>query len=133
MKRCLIALLAVVVAVTGLTLVAYSAEMAKSKMVIIGVTGPSPKTANIAKGTTVVWLNNANDDVSIFFSKGKEVEAVCAAPTRFALDAEGKYNSGSVPQGATASVCFIEAGRYHYDVIGAKLGGLKAAGTVVVK
>jgi len=130
MKRWMIALVVVTLVVAGL---AYAAEQAKPKMVIVSAAAISPKTATIAKGTTVIWLNNSNDNVSIFFSKGKEVEAVCAAPTRFALDAEGKYNSGPLPQGATASVCFIEAGKYQYDVVGQKLGGLKTSGTIVVK
>jgi len=130
MKRWMIALVVVTLVVAGL---AYAAEQAKPKMIIMSATAISPKTATIAKGTTVIWLNNSNDNVSIYFSKGKEVEAVCAAPTRFALDAEGKYNSGPLPQGATASVCFIEAGKYQYDVVGQKLGGLKTSGTIVVK
>jgi plastocyanin len=132
MKRWLIALLVVAVAISGLTLVAY-AQQGKSKMIIVGAAGASPKTATIAKGTTVVWLNSSNDNVSIYFSKGKEVEAVCAAPSRFAIDSEGKYNSGPLPQGGTASICFLEAGKYQYDVVGQKIGGLKSAGTVVVK
>jgi plastocyanin len=131
MKRWLIALLVVAVAVTGISLVAYA--QAKTKIVSIGASGPTPKTATIAKGTTVVWLNTMNDNVSIFFSKGKEVEAVCAAPTRFSLDSEGKYNSGPIPQGGTASVCFVEAGKYSYEVVGQKMGGLRATGTIVVK
>ncbi|MDH7500244.1 MAG: hypothetical protein QHH30_07640 [candidate division NC10 bacterium] len=130
MKRWMIALLVVTFVVAGL---AYAAEQAKPKVVIVSGTGISPKTLTIAKGTTVIWLNSADDAVSIFFSKGKEVEAVCAAPSRFALDSEGKYNSGALPQGATASVCFIEAGKYQYDVVGQKVGGLKASGTIVVK
>ncbi len=134
MKRWLIALLVLTVAVTGLAFVAYSAEQAKTKMILIGSAGGiSPRTVTVAKGTTVVWLNNSNDNASIYFSKGKEVEAVCAAPSRFSLDSEGKYNSGPLPQGGTASVCFIEAGKYSYEVVGQKVGGLKGTGTITVK
>ena len=64
MKRWLIALLVVAVAISGLTLVAY-AQQGKSKMIIVGAAGASPKTATIAKGTTVVWLNSSNDNVKI--------------------------------------------------------------------
>ncbi len=146
MKRWLIALLVLTFAVGSLAFVAYAAPQAtgerktpdqtptaKSKMILITANSVSPKTANITKGTTVIWLNNTNGSVNIFFSKGKEVEAVCAAPTRFALDTEGKYNSGSIPEGGTASVCFIEAGKYQFDVVRQQTAGGAMQGTVVVK
>ena len=133
MKRWLIALLVLTFAVGSLAFVAYAAEQSKTKMIIITSDSVSPKTANVAKGTTVIWLNNTNGSVNIFFSKGKEVEAVCAAPSRFALDTEGKYNSGSIPEGGTASVCFIEAGKYLFDVVREHGAGGSMQGTVVVK
>ena len=133
MKRWLIALLVLTFAVGSLVFVAYAAEKSKTKMIIITAGSISPKTANIAKGTTVIWLNNTNGSVNIFFSKGKEVEAVCAAPTRFALDAEGKYNSDSIPEGGTASVCFIEAGKYQFDVVRQQMAGGAMQGTIIVK
>ena len=133
MKRWLIALLVLTFAVGSMAFVAYAAEQSKTKMIIIAADTVSPKTANIAKGTTVIWLNNSNGSVNIFFSKGKEVEAVCAAPSRFALDTEGKYNSGSIPQGGTASVCFIEAGKYQFDVVRQQTAGGSMQGTIIVK
>ncbi len=133
MKRWLIALLVLTLAVGSLAFVAYAAEQAKTKMILITANSVSPKTANIVKGTTVIWLNNTNGAVNIFFAKGKEVEAVCAAPTRFALDVEGKYNSGSIPEGGTASVCFIEAGKYQFDVVRQQTAGGAMQGTIIVK
>jgi len=138
-KKWTIALLVLALAV-GLALVATAEEkalpkgpMAKTKMIIISDGKIGPAMANIDKGTTVIWLNNAMGNVNVFFSKGKEVEAVCAAPTRFALDADGKYNSGGIPRGATASVCFIEAGKYEYTVTGFERGTTTLTGKIVVK
>jgi plastocyanin len=136
MKRWIIALVVLALAVTGLALVAsaqHEKMTGKSKMIIITEGAISPKTATIPKGTTVIWLNNANGNVNIFFAKGKEVEAVCAAPTRFALDADGKYNSGAIPRGATASICFLEAGKYDYKATGFERGTLTVEGRIVVK
>jgi plastocyanin len=132
MKRWLIALLVLTVAVGSLALVASAAQ--KTKMVMLTASGISPKTATVEKGTTVIWVNNSNGSLGLFFSQGKEVEAVCAAPSRFRLDAEGKYNAESIPQGGTASVCFLEAGKYEYDVVvqEKKTGG-NAKGTIIVK
>ena len=113
---------------------ALVASAAKTKMVMLTASGISPSTATIEKGTTVVWVNNSNGSLGLFFSKGKEVEAVCAAPSRFALDAEGKYNAEGIPQGGTASLCFLEAGKYEYDVVvQEKRTGGSAKGTIVVK
>ncbi|HEX9920721.1 MAG TPA: hypothetical protein VGB21_04420 [Candidatus Methylomirabilis sp.] len=135
-KKWTIAVLVLALAVAGLALVATAVEkkpMGITKMIIISDGKIGPATANIAKGTSVIWLNNAMGNVNIFFSKGKEVEAVCTAPTRFALDADGKYNSGAIPRGATASVCFIEAGKYEYTVTGFERGTTTLTGKIVVK
>ena len=132
MKRWVIGLLVVMFAVTSLAFVASAAQ--KSKMIMLTASGISPKVATIEKGTTVIWVNNSNGSLGLFFSKGKEVEAVCAAPSRFALDSEGRYNAEGIPQGGTASVCFLEAGKYDYDVVvqEKKTGG-SAKGTIIVK
>ena len=132
MKRWLIALLVLTLAVGSFAFVASAAQ--KTKMVMLTASGISPRTATIEKGTTVVWVNNSNGSLGLFFSKGKEVEAVCAAPSRFALDAEGKYNAEGIPAGGVASLCFLEAGKYEYDVVvQEKRTGGSAKGTIVVK
>jgi hypothetical protein len=132
MKRWVIGLLVVMFVVTSLAFVASAAQ--KTQMIMLTASGISPKVATIEKGTTVIWVNNSNGSLGLFFANGKEVEAVCAAPTRFALDAEGKYNASGIPQGGTASVCFLEAGKYNYDVVvqEKKTGGA-AKGTIIVK
>lgn len=118
-------------AILSLTFVTTASAATRTIMVTEGKL--SVMTANITKGTTVIWVNNAPDSVTISFTKGKEVEAVCAAPTRFALDAEGKYNSGAIPKGATASVCFIEGGKYEYTVTFTGRGAQAVTGKIVVK
>ena len=131
MKRWAIALLVLTLAVGSL---AFVASAAKTQMVMLTASGISPKTLTIEKGTTVVWVNNSNANLGLFFSRGKEVEAVCAAPTRFALDADGNYNSGGIPQGGTASLCFLEAGKYTYTVVvGEKKTGGAGDGFIIVK
>ena len=131
MKRTFIALLVLALAVGSLALVASAA---KTKMVMLTASGISPRTATVEKGTTVVWVNNSNGSLGLFFSKGKEVEAVCAAPSRFRLDPDGKYNAEGIPVGGTASLCFLEAGKYEYDVVvQEKVTGGCVKGTIVVK
>jgi plastocyanin len=131
MKRWLIALLVLTLAVGSLALVASAV---KTKTIMLTASGISPKVATVEKGTTVVWVNNTNGSLGLFFAKGKELEAVCSAPSRFALDAEGKYNAEGIPQGGTASVCFLEAGKYQYDVVvQEKRAGGSYQGTIVVK
>lgn len=116
-----------------LSLAFVATASADSKMIIIAEGRAAPIAPSVTKGTTVVWLNNSSDSVSISFTRGKEVEAVCAAPTRFALDADGNYNSGGIPKGATASVCFLEAGKYEYTVTFSGRGAQAVKGKVIVK
>lgn len=130
-----VGLLVLALVLTGLGIVATAAEKAglKAKVVIIGEGRISPKVGTVTKGTTVIWLNSANGNVNIFFDKGKEVQAVCAAPTHFTLDAEGKYQSGVIPRGATASLRFVRAGKYRFTVAGFERGALTLGGQIIVK
>ncbi len=131
MKRWLIALLVLTFAVGSLGMVAFAA---KTKMIMLGAGGSaiSPKTAEVAKGDTVIWVNQSSSGTDLFFVRGKEVEAVCAAPTRFSLDSEGRYFA-SIPVGGTASLCFVEAGKYTYTVTREKSAGGAFDGTIIVK
>ena len=133
MKRWLIALLVLTFAVGSLAFVAYAAEQVKTQMIMIRTDTLTPKTATIDKGTTVIWVNTTSGGVNILFSRGKEVAVVCAAPSRFALDPEGNYSSGDIPQGGTASVCFLEAGKYQYQVARSKTAGGATKGTIIVR
>jgi plastocyanin len=134
-KRWLIALLVVLTlaATTLASVVAYAAEKAKTQMIMITPSGISPDTVTVAKGTKVVWLNNASL-TNVLFPRGREVAAASVDPSRFALDSVGKYNSGDIPQGGIASLSFVGVGTYQYDVIDQKSGGAKiGSGTVIVK
>ncbi len=129
----LVPVLALVLA--GLGIVATAAEKAglKSRVIAIGEGRISPRAGAVAKGTTVIWLNSANGNVNISFDKGKEVQAVCTAATHFTLEAEGKYQSGPIPRGATASLRFEGTGKYRYTVAGFERGTLTLGGQIIVK
>jgi plastocyanin len=127
-------LVALTLAATSLpSVVAYAAEKATTQMIMITPSGVSPGTVTVAKGTKVVWVNNATS-ATILFSKGKEAAAASVDPSRFALDSYGKYNSGDILQGGIASLSFVGVGKYQYDVLDQTSGGARiGSGTVIVK
>ena len=134
-KRWLIALLIVLTlaATTLASVVAHAAEKAKTQMIMITPSGISPSTVTVAKGTKVVWLNNASS-TNILFSRGKEVAAASVDPSRFALDSVGRYNSGDIPRGGIASLSFVGVGKYQYEVVDQQSGGTRiGSGTVIVE
>ncbi len=72
-----------------------------------------PETVTVAPGTTVIWLNDGKGAMEILF-KGKQVMVACKNPVHFVLDESGSFRSDLIPQGAVASLCFIEPGEYTY-------------------
>jgi hypothetical protein len=46
----------------------------------------------------------------------KKVTLACAAPVNFFVNKDGAYESGKIPFGGTASLCFTEKGKYEYEV-----------------
>ena len=77
------------------------------------ISGLDPKLALIKAGTTVIWLNRTDSISEIQFT-GKAVTLACKNPTHFIVDEEGSFVSDRNPQGAVASLCFIEKGTYNY-------------------
>ncbi len=77
------------------------------------MTGLDPKLAMVNSGTTVIWMNHSESLAEIQF-RGKQVTLACKNPTNFVLDEEGSFVSNRIPQGAVASLCFIEKGTYNY-------------------
>jgi hypothetical protein len=131
----LIALLVVLTlpATTLASVVAHAAEKTKTQMIMITPSGISPSTVTVAKGTKVVWLNNASL-TSILFSRGKEVAAASVDPSRFGLDSVGRYNTGDIPTGGIASLSFVGVGKYQYEVVDQQSGGARiGTGTVIVE
>ena len=68
-----------------------------------------PITINSQPGTTVIWVNHSRTPVEILFLD-KEVTAACGSPVNFFAGKNGAYESGKIPFGGTASLCFLEKG-----------------------
>ena len=66
-------------------------------------------------GTTVIWVNHSRTPVEIFFLD-KKVTRACVSPVNFIVCKDGAYESGKIPFGGTASLCFVEKGKYDYMV-----------------
>jgi len=74
-----------------------------------------PTNLRSVPGTTVIWVNHSRSPVEILFLDKKVVFA-CGVPVNFFVGKGGAYESGKIPFGATASLCFIEKGKYEYIV-----------------
>jgi len=74
----------------------------------------SPESLKAKLGTTVVWYNNGPGPVTIKFTT--RLGIACSAPVNFYADMFGNYESAAIPEGGTASICFIGEGEYIYTV-----------------
>jgi len=74
---------------------------------------PSPLTLFAPQGTTVIWVNHSRYPVEILFIE-KKVVIACSSPANFFVGENGSYQSNKIPSGGTASLCFIDKGRYVY-------------------
>lgn len=74
----------------------------------------TPESLTAKLGTTIVWHNEGPGPVTIKFIT--KIGIACAAPMNFYADLLGYYETSAVPQGGTASLCFIEEGTYEYEV-----------------
>jgi plastocyanin len=79
-------------------------------------TGLNPETLKVNRGTTVIWINEAQTPVAIKFMD-KEITTACENPVNFSKDSKGGFIAKSVKFGAVASICFIEKGTYKYRVM----------------
>ena len=77
----------------------------------VGITPPSLK---VKIGTTIVWVNNDPGDVTIKFLD--KLGIACKVPVNFHADIWGNYETGAIPEGGTASICFIYKGTYKFEV-----------------
>ncbi len=98
---------------------------------------PSPLTLFAPQGTTVIWVNHSRYPVEILFIE-KKVVIACSSPANFFVGENGSYQSNKIPSGGTASLCFIDKGRYVYKTYPSKnfvLGkkGKEHIGTVWIK
>jgi plastocyanin len=76
--------------------------------------GLNPSTLQATPGTTVIWVNHSNQPAEIHFME-KKVTLACGAPVNFFIGADGSYESAKIPFGGTASLCFVEKGKFEYE------------------
>ena len=74
-----------------------------------------PVNLRSSPGTTVIWVNHSQFPVEMLFLE-KKVVLACGAPINFFIGKDGSYESGKIPFGGTASLCFTEKGKYNYTV-----------------
>ena len=76
--------------------------------------GISPTSLNVKLGTTIVWVNSDPGPITIKFLD--KLGIACKVPVNFHADVWGNYETGAIPEGGTASICFIYKGTYKYEV-----------------
>jgi plastocyanin len=77
--------------------------------------GASPSILVTNPGTTVIWVNHSKSPLEVLFLD-KKVTLACGSPVNFFVGKDGAYESGKIPFGSTASLCFTEKGKYDYIV-----------------
>ncbi len=77
--------------------------------------GAKPAAITSEPGTTVIWLNRSKHPMEILFLD-KQVVLACGSPVNFIVGKGGAYESAKIPFGGTASLCFLEKGRYDYMI-----------------
>ena len=77
--------------------------------------GAFPANLTSKPGTTVIWVNNARSTLEVLFLD-KKVTLACGSPVNFFVGEGGAYESGKIPYGGTASLCFTQKGTYEYVV-----------------
>lgn len=75
--------------------------------------GASPSILVTSPGTTVIWVNHSKSPLEVLFLD-KKVTLACGSPVNFFVGKDGAYESGKIPFGSTASLCFTEKGKYDY-------------------
>ena len=74
-----------------------------------------PPSLTSKQGTTIIWVNNSKFPVKILFSN-KKIALACGSPSNFSIGEDGTYETARTPRGGTASLCFLEKGKYDYIV-----------------
>ena len=100
----------------------FAAEGDKEEMKIINKVvkvhadeGATPASLTSPPGTTVIWVNQSPTTTEILFLD-KKVVLACGSPVNFFVGKDGAYESGKLPFGGTASLCFTEKGKYDYII-----------------
>ena len=123
-KKAFYGTLLVILLLTSVFMVAFhdsvSAEEAQPKEEVAMITlkqqpeGISPASLKVKLGTTIVWINSEPGPVTIKFLD--KLGIACNVPVNFYADVWGNYETGAIPEGGTASICFIYKGTYKFEV-----------------
>ncbi|RPI99229.1 MAG: hypothetical protein EHM36_16300, partial [Deltaproteobacteria bacterium] len=91
--------------------------------------GIEPDLLNVNRGDCVVWINwTRGEDAQIIFRDGKKCADMTKSPVKFKPDFSGCYLTDFLSFGETASLVFVEAGKFDYEVEFRTPGGLYGAG-----
>ena len=119
-RKRLIAIITILISVFCMTGFSFAAEEKAEeikviqKIVVVETrAGLSPSTLVSEPGTTVIWVNQSKQPAEILFTDNK-VTIACNAPVNFFVGKDGAYESAKIPFGGTASLCFIEKGKFEY-------------------
>ena len=77
--------------------------------------GLTSENLRVEPGTTVTWVNFAAVEAKILFLD-EEVINAADCPVYFFIDRDGTYETHKMCAGCTASLCFLEKGRFDYVV-----------------
>jgi plastocyanin len=100
-----------------------------------------PPSLTSKQGTTIIWVNNSKFPVKIHFIN-KKVALACGSPSNFSIGEDGTYETARTPRGGTASLCFLEKGKYTYIVTSSRTLVLEygkqkkrkeSRGTIIIK
>jgi plastocyanin len=123
-RKSLIAVTTILMSILYLSAVNFAAEDTTEEIKITNRTviistydglRVEPTNLRSGRGTTVIWVNNSRSPVEMLFLD-KKVVLACDAPVNFFVGKNGAYESGKIPFGGTASLCFTEKGKYDYIV-----------------
>lgn len=104
-----------VILLPGIGSVARAAEEGHALIVLKGdMMAISPDPLKVKQGTTIIWVNECKEPVSIVIKT--KVGIACKNPVNFYADLFGNYETGQILNGATASICFIDKGKFEYEV-----------------
>src|SRR5512137_127591 len=114
-KGIFVLLVMVAVLLTGLSPAVTAAEDGHALVVLKGdFQAISPDPLKVKQGTTIIWVNECKEPVSIIIKT--KVGIACKNPVNFYADLFGHYETGQILTGATASICFIDKGKFEYEV-----------------
>ena len=114
-RRFFVLLVMGAVLITALAPAVTAAEEGHALVVLKGdFQAVSPDPLKVKQGTTIIWVNQGKEPISILIKT--KVGIACKNPVNFYADLFGYYETGQVLPGATASICFIDKGKFEYEV-----------------